>query len=294
MAECERPLRAAEPCGQLLPRRLSDDPRSGETQQRPWLGHADVGERGEARQYPSGARIGKQRHERRPGLVDQVHRARRLGHLHESESALLHASPARAADRDDGQSVGDGELRAAPEPFADHTAHAAAHEAEVQDGEDTSGALDAGRPHDDGFREACLRLGGANAFRVGLQVHELQRVERRDRRPQLVKRPLVRQLADALPCADAQMEAAEAADHEVGAKLRVTGAFPAGRTLPPGIRRVRRLGARSRRSRSWAGADQRAASLRSGGRQASRCGRRSRSCCWPPRLHVCSRDRRGT
>lgn len=50
-----------------------------------------------------------------------------------------------------------------------------------------------------------------------------------------MERPFVRQLADTLPGANTQMEPAERADHEIGAKLSETGALPAGRTLPLGL-----------------------------------------------------------
>ena len=94
MPELERTLRATESGGQSLPRRLGDDPWPREAEQRPRLGDADVGQRGEARQDPSGTGIDEDGDEGRARLGDQIDRACRLGHLHEAENALLHARAA--------------------------------------------------------------------------------------------------------------------------------------------------------------------------------------------------------
>lgn len=235
MAEGESALRAAEPGGQRLPRRFGDHARPRETQQSSGLGHAYVAERGKASQYPSSTRIGEDGDERQAGVVDEIHRARCLGHLHETEDALLHARPTRSANGDDRQLVGDREFRAAPEPFTHHAAHAAAHEAEVHEDEDATCTLDTRRPRDDGLGEPRLCLRRAYALGVGLQVNELERIEGCHRRPQLTERPFVRQLADTLPSANTQMETAERADHEIGAQRSETGSLPAGRTLPLGL-----------------------------------------------------------
>lgn len=235
MAERESAVRAAEPGGQRLPRRFGDHTRPRETQQRSRLGHAYVAEGGKARQYPSSTRIGEDGDEGQAGLVDEIHRARCFGHLHETEDALLHARPTRTADRDDRQLVGDREFRAAPEPFTDHAAHAAPHEAEVHEDEDATCTLDTRGPRDDGLGEPRLRLRRAYALGVCLQVNEPKRIERRNRRPQLTEGSFVRQLADTLPSANTQMEPAERAHHEIGAQRSKTGALPAGRTLPLGL-----------------------------------------------------------
>lgn len=183
MAEGESALRAAEPGGQRLPRRFGDHARPRETQQRSRLGHTDVAQGGKARQYPSSTRVDEERDEGQAGLIDEIHRARRLGHLHETEDALLHARSTRAADRDDRQLVGDRQFRAAPEPFTHHATHAAPHEAEVHEDEDATCTLDTRGPRDDGFGEPRLRLRRAYALGVGLQVNEPKRIERRNRRP---------------------------------------------------------------------------------------------------------------
>ena len=94
MAELQVAFRGAEAFGQRLTRRLLDDARPAEIEPRARFGDTDVGQRGEARHDAAGARIDEDGDEGHPGLVEQVHRAARLGHLHEREDALLHARAA--------------------------------------------------------------------------------------------------------------------------------------------------------------------------------------------------------
>src|SRR5439155_4681143 len=63
VAEAEVLLGAPELLGQLLPRRLLDDPRAGERHQRSGLGEQDVAERREARKHTSRRRMGEHRDE---------------------------------------------------------------------------------------------------------------------------------------------------------------------------------------------------------------------------------------
>ena len=83
-----------------------------------------------------------------PAVVEPHERRGRLGQLHQREGPLLHARAARRADDDGRDALGQGGLEAAGQLLADHAAHAAAHEAEVEDADRDALALDvADAPH---------------------------------------------------------------------------------------------------------------------------------------------------
>jgi hypothetical protein len=225
VAQSEHSFGAPETRRQGLARRFRDHSRARKIEKRSGFRDAHIGERREAGEHTPSARIREDRDERRRRLVEEIHGAGRLRHLHQAEDALLHACAARAAHGHDRQTRGGRKLGTTPEALTDHAAHAAAHEAEVQKDKHAANALHHRGPGHYGIRQAGLRLGGAQTLRVRLQIDEPQRIDRGDRRPQLAERAFVGKLPDTLARADAQMEPAERADHESGAD------FGEGRTL---------------------------------------------------------------
>ena len=103
-------------------------------------------------------------------------------------------APPERADGDQREVLVRGELGAAPELLADDAAHAAAHEAEVHDGEHAVIAADLGGARDDGFGQAGLGLRLTQPVRVAFEVAELQRVEGANVHPQLAEGAVVHEL----------------------------------------------------------------------------------------------------
>src|SRR5882672_23316 len=60
----EQELAALKSLGQLLPNRLFDDARAGETDERLRLGNVEIAEHGEARRDAAGGGVGEHREER--------------------------------------------------------------------------------------------------------------------------------------------------------------------------------------------------------------------------------------
>jgi len=89
MTEPQVAFGAAEALRQYLVGGLGDHARAGEIQLCARLGDADVGKRGKACHHATGARVGEDRHERRGGLVDEIHSAACLGHLQEGILSLM-------------------------------------------------------------------------------------------------------------------------------------------------------------------------------------------------------------
>ncbi len=223
MAEFEVALRRAEPLRQLLAGGLGDHAWPGEVQPGAGLGDADVRERREAGDHTTGTGVHEHGDERRRRFIDEVDGAAGLGHLHETQDALLHARPSGGADRDQRQIFAGGELHAAPQLLAHDAAHAAAHEAEVHNGENALRAVNGRRAGHDRLAQSGLGLRFPHPFRIRLEVDEAEWVERRDQRPELAEGVLVGELAHALSGPDAQMVITVRAHHEIGAYLTVTG-----------------------------------------------------------------------
>ncbi len=151
MPERQHAFGAAEVLGKGFARRPGDHAWSREVELGARLSDADVGEGREAGQDTARARVRENGDEGDGCLVHEIHRAGRLGHLHQAEDALLHAGSTGAAHGHNREPVVGRQLGAAPEPLADDTAHAAAHEAEIDDGEHALAALDLDSADDDGF-----------------------------------------------------------------------------------------------------------------------------------------------
>lgn len=283
VAERQHPLGAAEIVGESFASRAGDDSRPREVQVSAGFGYADIRERCEAGQNAPGAGIRKDGDERDGRLVHEIDGARRLCHLHEAENALLHPSASGAAHAHDRQPVACRQLSASPEAFADDAAHAAAHEAEVDDGEQTLAALDPGSADNHGLRKPCLELGAAQTLGVGLQVDEVEGVDRLDRRPELAERPCVGELPKTLASADANVVLAGRTDRQVGSELRQRAALPTRWAFPLGPGRFACAAFDLDNDVHGRADDRRSATRRNAGRQGSRRDRRTRSCCSRPR-----------
>ena len=80
-AVIEQELAALETFGQGFTHGLLDHARTGETDERAWLGDVEVAKHGEARGYTTGGRIGHHGDERQAGLRQPRQRGGGLGHL---------------------------------------------------------------------------------------------------------------------------------------------------------------------------------------------------------------------
>src|SRR2546425_1152484 len=194
----QQELRALESLGKRLTDRLGDDRRPGKADQRARLGEDDVAEHREARRDAAGGGIGEDRNVRQPAGAEPLERGRGLGHLHQGEDALLHPRAARRRDDDHGQVLVDRELDRARELLTDHRAHAAAEEAELEDGEDGGQPADRGDAADHRLVARGLVGGGPYALAVFLGVLEGQRIGRRQTGLALLERARIGELPEAL------------------------------------------------------------------------------------------------
>ena len=95
-----------------------------------------------------------------PASASRCERGRGLGHLHQREDALLHAGAAGGRHDDHRHVLVDGQLDGARQLLADHRAHAAAEEAELEDAQHDGMAADARHAGDDRLLHRGLLLGG--------------------------------------------------------------------------------------------------------------------------------------
>src|SRR5438093_6973522 len=196
----EQEFRALESLGQRLPDRLGDDPRPGEADQRARLGEDDVAEHREARGDAAGRRVGENGEVRQPGGSQSLEDRGGLGHLHQGEDALLHPGAARRRDDDHWQVLLDRELDRARGLLAGHRAHAAAEEAELEDGEHGGLPADRRDPADHRLVGRGLLGGGAHPLAALLGVLEAQRIGRGQAAFALLERAGIGDLPDALAC----------------------------------------------------------------------------------------------
>src|SRR5581483_5486982 len=103
---------------------------------------------------------------------------------------------------DDGQRLVDAELDGPRELLADHRAHAAAEESELEHAEHRRKAAHARDAADDGILEARLLPGGAHAIRIALGVPEAQRIAGGQTGLVLLERAGIGEHRDALARAD--------------------------------------------------------------------------------------------
>src|SRR5262245_64366175 len=202
LAVREQEFRPLEALGKRLANRLGDDTRAGEPDQRARLGENNVAEHREARGDAAGGGIGEDRDVRQAAGAEPLERSRGLGHLHQREDALLHPRAARRRDDDHRQVLVDRQLNRARELFSDHRAHAAAEEAELEDGQDRRLPADRRDAADDCLVARGLLGGGPDALTVLLGVLEAERIGRRKARLALFERARIGQLAEALAGGD--------------------------------------------------------------------------------------------
>src|SRR5215510_13162854 len=188
LAVREQEFRALEALGKRLANRLGDDPWAGETDQRARLGENDVAQHREARGDAAGGGIREDRDVRQAGGPEPLEGGRGLGHLHQREDAFLHPRAARRRDDDDRQMLVDRQLDRPGELFPHHRAHAAAEEAELEDGQDRRLPADRCNAADDRLVARGLLSGGPHALAVLLGVLEAERIGRREARLALLER----------------------------------------------------------------------------------------------------------
>ena len=211
----EQELGALEALGQLLANRLLDDARTGEADQRARLGDDDVGNEREARRHAAHRRIGQHGHERQPRLRQLLQHGRGLRHLEQRIHALLHARAAGGGHADEGHAVLVGDAHAAHEALADHRAHRAAHELELERGEHERHVLDAALHDDERIGLAGFLERRDQPVRVFPAVLELEAVDRHDVGADLEAAFGIEQLLDPLARVDARVMAALRADVQV-------------------------------------------------------------------------------
>ena len=175
---------------------------TGKTDERPWLGHDDVPQHGEAGRHAASGGIGEHGHVGQPLGPQALQSGRRLGHLHERQDALLHAGAAGGGDDDDGDVLGGGLLDGPGELFPHGRAHAPAQEREIERAEHGREAPDPGQPRHHRLAASRLFAGRAQPVPVALGVLEAQRVGRGQAAVVLLERPAVDEQRDALPRVD--------------------------------------------------------------------------------------------
>ena len=131
-AVIEQELAALETFGQRLAHRLLDDARPGETDQRARLRDVEIAEHRETRRHAAGGRIGHHGDERQPRLREPRQRGAGLRHLQQREQRLLHARAAARREAHERRAMLDAVVDRALEALADHRAHRAAQEPELE------------------------------------------------------------------------------------------------------------------------------------------------------------------
>ncbi len=134
------------------------------------LGDVQVAQHGEAGGHAAGRRVGQDRDERNPGLVETGQRRRDLGQLHQADDAFHHARAAGGRHGDERLALVVGPIHGAGDGFADHGAHAAADEAVLHHAEDHAVGTEQALGIDDGVVQAGVGPGLAQAALVGLEV----------------------------------------------------------------------------------------------------------------------------
>jgi hypothetical protein len=138
-----------------------------------------------------------------------------LRHLHQRKRPFLHARAARRGDADERQLLLDRHAHAAHEALADHRAHRAAHEIELERGAHHAQRLDRALHHHQrvALRGLFLRLG--QPLGIAARVLELERVERQHFRADLEAAVGVEQRVEARARAEALVVPALRAHVEV-------------------------------------------------------------------------------
>src|SRR5690606_21344348 len=116
---------------------------------------------------------------------------RRLGHLDQTEHALLHARATAGHDGDDWQLAVDRFFERQRDLLTGDRAHAAAEEPDVDYGEDELMAADAPPAGQHGLLQPGALAGLCYALAVGPRVGELQRIHRDEVRVELIERALI-------------------------------------------------------------------------------------------------------
>src|SRR5688572_23885158 len=229
----EQEFRALEALGQRLAHRLLDHARAGEADERPGLGDDDISNEGKTRRDATHGGIGQHRDERLPRRGELVQCRGRLRHLHEREEPLLHARPAARGEAHEREMLVAADLHRTHEPLADHRAHGAREEPELEDARDQRHAPHRAFHHHHRIGLAGLALGFLQALDVLAAVLELERIDREHFRSGF--RPVLRieEEIEALARGEAVMERALRADVEIVLEVGEVQHRVARRTLAP-------------------------------------------------------------
>ena len=174
----EEELGALEALGELLANGLLDNAGSCEANECARFGDVEVTEHGEAGGDAAGGGVGQDGDVRDASVVETGQSGGYLGQLHERGDAFHHAGSAGCGDDDERMAGGQRAVYSAGDGFADDGAHTAADEAVLHSGEDDGVRAEVSDCVDDGIVEASPLLGFGEAFFIGLEVGELERVSR--------------------------------------------------------------------------------------------------------------------
>jgi hypothetical protein len=229
----EKVLRALKALREGLADRLLDDAGPGEPDEGARLGEDHVAEHCERRRDAARGRVREDREIRQPRRGKLGQRGARLRHLHEREDALLHPGAAGRGEDDDAGAPLEAPLDGAGDLLADHRAHAAPEEPELEDGEHRGKRLDGRLPADDALLRLRLPLRVGHARGIGLCVAEGQRVARDEVGVDLDERALVGDEGDPVGGRDAEVILALRTDGEVPLELLVVDDLAAVAALRP-------------------------------------------------------------
>jgi hypothetical protein len=205
------------------------------------LGKHHVSHAGERSEHSAHRRIGQHREQRNTLLSQACGAECGLGHLKESDHALLDAGPAGRAHGDHRPALTPSEVERPGDLLAHNASHAAAKEPEIENDEDH---VDAHHPGSAGYdriqKPGCrLRLGELLVVR-GDAVREVDRVSRPQMPVRFLKGAAIGELIDPLRGAERRMVAALRADQKPVQRRVAAGA---------GLRWARRRTVRDARRR---------------------------------------------
>lgn len=228
----EEELGALEAFWEFLADGLLDDAWAGEADEGAGFGDVEVAEHGEAGGDAAGGGVSQDRDVGNFMRGEFGQCGGDFCELHEAGDAFHHAGAAGRRDDDERVARGEGTVDGAGDGFSDDATHATADETVLHDAEDDGLGADGAGGIDDGVIETAGGLGGFEAFGVGLQVGEVERV-RGDEFEVDERVAGFEQVGDAGAGVDAEVALAFGADLQIFIQLGLEDGLATARALGP-------------------------------------------------------------
>ena len=174
----EKELAALKAGREFLPDGLLNHARAGKADQGSRLANVQIAQHGERGGHAARGRVGQHGDIGHAGFVQTRQGGRNLGQLHQADNAFHHACPAGGGDNDQRIPGLNGFFDGAGNFLAYDRAHAAADECVFHRAHNHGAPVQLAAGIDHRVLQAGIGLGLFQARRVGLEIHEFQRVGR--------------------------------------------------------------------------------------------------------------------